>query len=339
MVLDEYADFRGNLLDWYAGVKSKGDSTRPPVLAKVGSLGRKGRTARIHLIFGTQRPDQEFFGGVGTSDLRDNLRLRISLGRLSPQGAMMMWNSPAIGTAIPVGCRGRATSINDVNQAVEIQTYRTPDPRRTAVGSEEQQLLHQLRPDVDRHERLLIVPPDAETEDDGTSQEPTYAAFAQARWVRAADRPDLDPVRHRQESRWDGRLLASPLAPLGLVSAVPHPARTPGPPGEMAAVPQPAPSPTTLRLVPEVQDDDNGYEGFAPPELRPVQELAVGDRVLIDESSALWGVLDEEVEHDLSDPGCIAVSWRGDDDECGVLSVPEDQLLSVCRPLELADAL
>lgn len=66
--LDEYADFRGNLLAWYAEVKVKVDPTRPLALSRVSSIARKGRTSRVHMVFSTQRPDAEYFGG----DTRDN---------------------------------------------------------------------------------------------------------------------------------------------------------------------------------------------------------------------------------------------------------------------------
>ena len=61
--LDEFAEFRSNLLEWYAQIKVKGDPTKPPTLAEVASLARKARTARIHLVLSTQRPDVEFLGG------------------------------------------------------------------------------------------------------------------------------------------------------------------------------------------------------------------------------------------------------------------------------------
>src|SRR5699024_4506071 len=85
--VDEFDAIREHLLEWYGQIKVKGDPRMPPVLAKIGSIARKGRTARVHLLFATQRPDAAFLGG----ETRDNFRARISLGRLSPQGAMMMW--------------------------------------------------------------------------------------------------------------------------------------------------------------------------------------------------------------------------------------------------------
>ena len=42
--LDEFAEFRSNLFEWYAQIKVKGDPTKPPTLAEVASLARKART-------------------------------------------------------------------------------------------------------------------------------------------------------------------------------------------------------------------------------------------------------------------------------------------------------
>src|SRR5699024_9997624 len=78
--VDEFADMRGTLTTWYAQIKVKGDPSKPPTLAEVASLIRKGRTARVHVVMATQRPDAEFL----TGEMRDNLTMRISVGRMSP---------------------------------------------------------------------------------------------------------------------------------------------------------------------------------------------------------------------------------------------------------------
>jgi hypothetical protein len=54
--VDEFTDLKGNLLSWYAGIKIKGDPTKPPTLSELGSIARKGRTARVHLVLAMQRP-------------------------------------------------------------------------------------------------------------------------------------------------------------------------------------------------------------------------------------------------------------------------------------------
>ncbi|GAB4590034.1 DUF853 family protein [Nocardia sp. IFM 10818] len=166
LVVDEFADFKANLENWYQMVKVKGDPAQPRTLLEIASIVRKGRSARIHMVISTQRPDMDFFGGRGRGDTRDSLRMRVSLGPLSPQGAMMMWNSSTTGTLIPKGVRGRATAVTDDNRYVEVQCFYTPDPRRTVEGSPEYERLQRLRPGKALHERLVILEPDLEEDDE-----------------------------------------------------------------------------------------------------------------------------------------------------------------------------
>ena len=45
-------------------------------------------------------------------------------------------------------------------------------------------------------------------------------------------------------------------------------------------------------------------------------------------------MVDEPPEEDLAAPGMIAVSWRGDGDESGSISLPDDNYIEVRRPEE-----
>lgn len=333
--LDEYADFRGNLASWYADVKVKGDPAKPPVLQRVQSIARKGRTSRVHLVFATQRPDAEYFGG----DMRDNFRMRVSMGRLSPQGAQMMWESPVIGTSIPRGCRGRATTVNEANRAVEIQTYRTPDPRKTLPGTDEQVLLDKLRPGTTRHPRLLILEPEPQPDLDGTGDTsepvgPTYTDYAEAGWVRAEQFPHLDPVNHRARGAEGGRAAASPMSLFGLSSTavdIRKPRRGDAPDVEDSSTPPGAPDPEPTG--PDAADGDE-WQGYGVVfETRPI-DLEVGDLLLVDELVDQWGVVDTEPEADVDDEDCVSVTWRGDGDDAGVAVLPADVLVSSRRPTE-----
>lgn len=336
LFLDEFADFRSNLMDWYATIKVKGDPTRPPVLAKAASIARKGRTSRVHLLFATQRPDAEYFGG----DMRDNFRARISMGRLSPQGAMMMWQDPVTGTTIPRGCRGRATTINDQNRPIEIQSYRVPDPRKAERHQVRTDLdrLDRLRPATSRHERLLIVPPAAEADLD-TSEPVThrYHDYAQAAWVRADTRPDLDPVAGYQGDDGDPRELASPLTVFGID-------RLPGETGLVPSGPGGRRPRLTLVPPPDLDEDDrpgseegtgaDPFDGYGPPVDVPAGQVAIGDYVLVDADTGHWAVVDDEPDVDLMDPDCTAVPWRDDSDEQGLLGVPQGERVTVRHPLQ-----
>ena len=341
LFLDEFADFRSNLTDWYASIKVKGDPTRPPVLAKAASIARKGRTSRVHLLFATQRPDSEYFGG----DMRDNFRARISMGRLSPQGAMMMWQDPVTGTTIPRGCRGRATTINDANRPTEIQAYRVPDPRKAERTENQDELnrLAELRPTSARHERLLIVPPEDEFDLDSSElAAPTYREYAAAAWVRAGDRPDLDPLAATRSSSADPRELASPLSIFGISrdgagSAPTNGTEPPWAPGLRLVVSAPAARDEPGHDEPtdtEPMAGDARFEGYGAAVDVPPDRVSIGDLICVDADLDHWAVVDEEPEADLMDPDCLALPWRDDADEQGVVSVPAEERIAVRHPLQ-----
>ena len=153
---------------------------------------------------------------IPTHNCRDNFGFRISMGRLSPQGAMMMWENPAVGVSLPRACTGRATATHEDGKPVEVQCYRFPD-MHAAPGSQEQQLLKALRPSQARWPRLLIVPPAAEREDGAADTPPTFRDYARAEWDLAENRPDLDPLTgDGRRAGVDGRELSSTLASLGI---------------------------------------------------------------------------------------------------------------------------
>ncbi|WP_347354706.1 hypothetical protein [Intrasporangium sp.] len=312
--MDEFADFRANLYAWYIGVKRKGAPAEPPALEKLRSLARKGRSSRVHLLFATQRPDAKFFG----DDMRDNFRARISMGRLSPQGALMMWQDPAVGTTVPRACRGRATTINDDNRPVEIQTYFIPDPRKVAAGSEAGQRLAAARPSACLHERLVILDPPVPA--DGADADLCYADYAGAAWGAAADHPELDPANIEQARVEDARAAASPLTVLG-IGGRPAPARL-GQLRQGGGGPQPEP------VEPAQLDPFQGYE---PAVTAAPESLQVGDLMLHPDLGE-WVTVDADVEEDVTEPLNVSVFWRDDADEAGHLSLPADDLVQVRRP-------
>lgn len=319
--LDEFAEFRSNLFEWYAQIKVKGDPAKPPTLAEVASLARKARTARIHLVLSTQRPDAEFLGG----EMRDNFGFRISMGRLSPQGAMMMWENPAVGVSLPRSCTGRATATHEDGRPVEVQCYRFPD-LHPEPGSEEERLLEAIRPAEARWPRLVIVPPEPDPDGDGVV---TFRQYANAQWDLAENRPDLDPLANNGDaSRPDGRELSSTLASLGIAGAGKGSPRS-------ATTPTWSPSDSESAPPDLLASDVDEYLGYSPPTTCAARDLVVGDLIQVEEDSDTWVVVDEQPEEDLLEPGLIAISWRGDGDESGSLSLPDDLQVPVRRPEEL----
>lgn len=146
VILDEFFIMRLRLNRMWVQNKPKGatGSTHPAIMS-VPELAALARSCRIHLIVGIQRPDAEFLDGAA----RDNFRHRISLTRLSPDGARMMWgDGSTAGTDLPT-IPGRAIASGPSGDPVEVQVYWTPDPdRRLAeeLDAEEQGLLEQLHP-------------------------------------------------------------------------------------------------------------------------------------------------------------------------------------------------
>lgn len=126
LVIDEVKTFLSSAERLYKKTKEKGMPARSEVLDWLSDMGSLARTAKIHLVFGLQRPDAEFIGG----ELRDNFGARISLGQLqSSQGSLMMWNNPAIGVQVPK-IPGRAISLVDgAPGQVQVPFTANPDPQ------------------------------------------------------------------------------------------------------------------------------------------------------------------------------------------------------------------
>lgn len=96
------------------------------------------RTASIHIVIGVQRPDAELFG----KGARDNLRHRVSLMRLSREGAMMMWENPFTGLDLPLK-QGRAITNLDGGAPVEGQTFWISEPG--AAKGVDEEILEEIR--------------------------------------------------------------------------------------------------------------------------------------------------------------------------------------------------
>lgn len=313
LFIDEWSDFRANLTDWYTTVKAKGMPTKAPVLQKVASIARKGRSSRVHLLFATQRPDAEYFGG----DMRDNFRCRISMGRLSPQGAMMMYQDPNIGTTVPRGRRGRATTIDENNRPVETQTYFVPDPRKANRRGDQSQLdiLEGLMPDemMRRHGRLIIVPP---SDDDIDKAGSDYTAWCTADWVPAEARPDLDPVTNTAVDAQQAREMASPMAMFGIPSTTARPASDTVDIDDLDDV------------LNTTQDTDDGYGLNVDAD--PLG-LSIGD--LVELEPGYWVTVDEEPEEDPLDPSLVLLCWRDDEDNTGATGITLGERVTSRRAL------
>lgn len=306
LILDEWSEFVAGLTLWYAGVKVKGDPTQPPTLSLEASLARLARTARIHLVKSMQRPDVKLLGGVG-GEVRSNFGQRASVGRLDPQGALMMWDSPVTGVTIPRGMRQRGITTNEDGAPTEVQFYRFPS-LTAPEGTQERVRLDQLRPAVTRHQRLLYVPPDEQPDLDGDGLlTPTFHDYATAAWVPASERPDLDPLNQigAQMSPEEITVISSTMAAF----------TTSGPAARGARVSTPAnASPAPVETI-----EADPFGGYENPESTDVSALEPGD--LIEVEHGRWAVVEEIFADDL-DPDAVAISWIGlEGEDEGLLSV------------------
>jgi S-DNA-T family DNA segregation ATPase FtsK/SpoIIIE len=302
LIIDEYATFKARVVRWYKSVKAKGDPTQPPVFDLVADLARLARTAKIHMVIGIQRPDVDFLGG----EMRDNFGARLSLGRLSPQGANMMWDSFAVGVAIPRNQRGRGVALDAESNPVEVQTFYTPDPAKlTPDKVDDWALLEQLRPEKLNYPRKMIKEPRSEIDyDKGEVAEPSYSAWASALIV------NYDPAGAR-----DADELPAPTA------------EVPG----VRFVPSDEPEADESESI----ADGNLFEGYGDPAPTPIAEVNPGDLVLVDEGLDLWGVV-EECEVDLLEEGYMSVDYRDlESGEPNTMSFPEGERVSVRRPADV----
>jgi len=340
VILDEWAEFVSELYDWYGSIKQKGDPTKPPTLREHASLVRKARTARIHLIQTMQRPDVALFGGGAGGEVRSNFGQRISVGRLDPQGAMMMWANPATGTTIPRGVRQRSITTNADGVPVEVQCYRFPS-MTAADDTDEGRLREQLRPAVTRWPRLLILPPEQKDSlDDDGKETIGFWDWAETDWVRADARPDLDPVvqSERRRSAGDARIAASTMAVLGLHENELTRELDPRTPGQRPRIRPTEVEETDGGYVDEydVPLDLDDYSGYGPEVRMLPSEVQIGDLIQVEDAAGAWAVVDELPEEDVLDPTLTVISWRDDADQSGAVSLPTDTRIAVRRPEESA---
>lgn len=290
VVIDEYATFREGVERWYRAVKPKGGPPHAPALDLIGDIARLGRSAKVHLVLGIQRPDASFLGG----EMRDNFAARMSLGRLSPEGARMMWDSYTIGVVRTP--QGQGVTLDEGGDPVEALAHYTPDPAKTSTkDTDDLAAIEALRPDDAVWPQQKIVDPRPDLDADGADGvEFTYSDYAAAPIMAAsvADRFEvtstfIDPV------------------------------------GEDPAQP---PAGTTS------DDDPDQLEGYGAAEERSASSVEAGDLLQIDAVTDSWGVI-ESAEPDLLDDSQIVISVRDvETGEPDGISVDAGDYLAVRSP-------
>lgn len=163
VVIDELTSLLEAVKDLYQETKEKGMPAKNPVLGWVANIGRLGRTAKIHLVVGLQRPDANIMGG----EARDNFGCRLSVGKLqSKEASMMMWDNPAIGVSVP-NIKGRGIAMLPNGSLGQVQGTYSANPD-SDHDDYHQGMVEFMRPKVSIYQRINIAEPSlhVDSEDD-----------------------------------------------------------------------------------------------------------------------------------------------------------------------------
>lgn len=314
LIVDEYRQMHANVKGWWSGIKVTGMPSECPVFEEIGSLLRMAAACRIHVDLATQRPDAEFLKG----ETRDNFAARAAAGRLSPDGAQMMFDSQHVGVAIPLNVRGRGTMTGMDDRPREVQFLYTPDPRR-ARTPEDVALLDALRPSTTRWPRKMIeLPPAAEVAEalDGKKTSVEWEQLLRSSLVPfdpAAARDDTD-IPLATAARGDGDTAAR-------------------------RGPDRADRRADQRDDGDVDDqggedegDDEVYEGYDEPTLVRVETVEVGDLIRLHERGP-WVCVELVDQIGPAYGGQVQLDWRDDDDNAGEQLIRTGELAEVRRLL------
>ncbi len=201
LIIDEVTSLLAAVDKRYGETKTKGMRTKPPVLDWLGNLGRLARTAKIHLVFGMQRPDTTIIDG----ELRDNFGARISLGPLkSAAGSYMMWDNYAIGCQVPP-IKGRAISLVD-GQPTMIQARFNANPDQNHDDFHAG-IIAAVTPPTEVYSRKTIQPPTPTITDSEDAPEITWHDILDAKLIDSTGQEFIfDPVASEESRRFRGRI-------------------------------------------------------------------------------------------------------------------------------------
>ena len=197
LVIDEVTSLLAAVDQRYAETKTKGMKSKPPVMDWLGDLGRLARSAKIHLVFGMQRPDTTIIDG----ELRDNFGARISLGKLkSAAGSVMMWDNYAIGCQVPP-IKGRGVSLIDGKPTMIQATYNAnPDPNHDDYHSG---IIAAMTPATEVYTRKTIEPATPTVTDAEDGPEITWTDLIEAKLTDSSGQElILDPVASEESRRF-----------------------------------------------------------------------------------------------------------------------------------------
>lgn len=150
VVIDEITEMMEETSARYQETKGKGPS-KNPIEKWLGSLMRRARTAKIHVVMGIQRPDVAFLPG----EARSNIGGRLSLSALDPDGAQMVWGNASIGSSAKLA-EGKGRGMAKIDGVpTMVQTPWSPNPNPDSPDFHEV-MVEAMRPEVGFYERKQI---------------------------------------------------------------------------------------------------------------------------------------------------------------------------------------
>jgi S-DNA-T family DNA segregation ATPase FtsK/SpoIIIE len=240
--------------------------------------------------------------------MRDNFGARVSTGRLSPQGAMMMWDSAAIGVSIPRTARGRAICLNNHSRPVETQTFFSPNPDPNSPGYDPD-FVESVRPKATLYSRKMIEVLEAKEDIDGETIPLTFDDYAAAKIIEYD--AEYEKLHARIPSADNDR--KNPM-----LSA-------------KALLPSEDPAETEADDT-EESDSEDLFKGYEPETYAGPEDLTAGDLILVDENLGQWGVV-ESVEPDFRDDTALTVDYRDfESGEPETITLSSDSSLTSRRP-------
>ena len=274
IIFDEYTEFQQILQEFYARIKNahpkiKGLPSTCPTLKMFGSLLRLGRTCRLHCLAATQRPDRQFLEG----EAKQNFTSRFAWGRLDATSAQMIFDNAYAGRTVPLGIRGRGTTLNQIHQKhTEVQGFYTPDPG-DPKNDQERAFLAKLRPGNSLYERGVIQPPESDPEIDPQP----FAFYQDLKLLKASEYPQFDITSvFYDPPAWQCAEDDGTDSIFGALTSLP-------------------PTPHTVDELLGAWDN-----AMSPPRDISVADLCYGD-YFQDPDTGCWGFVDDEI---VPDPEC-----------------------------------
>lgn len=202
LVIDEVTSMLISVANRYAETKTKGMPAKHPVMVWLGELARLARSAKIHMVWGMQRPDASIFE---SGEIRDNFSGRISLGALeSPAGSAMMWKNHAIGCQIP-DIKGRAIGkINGQPTMIQATYNANPDPTH---DDHHAGVVAAMTPTAEIYTRKQVKPPVPVITEDENAPEITWANLLDAEIIDSTGQLVVfDPVASDESRRFRAQI-------------------------------------------------------------------------------------------------------------------------------------